>query len=121
MNFDHYKKLLLQRQDELLRDVRRYDADVLNSQVAEVGDDADLAVSDQAKSEAADLSSTANGELGLVQDALKRIEQGTYGKCLECGEDIAPARLEVVPWTPYCLKDQTAKDRARGMAKPATM
>jgi DnaK suppressor protein len=119
MNLDHYKQLLLKRQDELTEDVQNYDSEVLDSQVAEVGDDSDLAVSDQAKSQAADLSSTANGELGLVQDALKRIEKGTYGKCVECAEDIPLARLEAVPWAPYCLKDQQAHEQ--DMAKPATL
>ena len=115
MNLEHYKKLLLARQDELTQDVKRYDADVLDSQVAEVGDDADMAVSDDAKSASADLSSTANGELGLVQDALKRIDNGTYGKCIECGEVITTARLEALPWAPYCLKDQQARDMANGV------
>jgi len=121
MNLDHYKKLLLARQDELTADVERYDADVLDSQVAEVGDNSDAAVSDLTKSTAADLSATANGELGLVRDALKRIEKGTYGKCIDCGETIPPARLEAIPWAPYCLKDQEVHDRAMGMAKPATL
>lgn len=119
MNLEHFKKLLLARQDELTEDVQRYDAEVLDSQVAEVGDTPDMAVSDQTKSQAADLSSTANGELGLVQDALKRIEKGTYGKCVECAEDIPVARLEAVPWAPYCLQDQEAHEQ--GMAKPATL
>jgi DnaK suppressor protein len=84
-----------------------------------VGDTEDMAVSDQAKSQAADLSSTANGELGLVQDALKRIEKGTYGKCVECAEEISLARLEAVPWAPYCLKDQ--QEHEQGMAQPAML
>lgn len=121
MNLEHYKKLLLARRDELLEDVHHYDSEVLDSQVAEVGDNADMAVSDQAKSEAADLSSTASGELGLVEDALKRIDQGTYGTCIECGETIPSARLDAVPWAPYCLKDQEVHDRAAGVTKPATL
>jgi DnaK suppressor protein len=121
MNLEHYKKLLLARQTELTKDVKRYDAEVLDSQVSEVGDNSDVAVSDQAKSAAADLSSTAEGELGLVQDALKRIQNGTYGKCVDCGETIPPARLEAVPWAPYCLKDQEIHDRAQGTTKPATL
>lgn len=121
MNFEHFKKLLLAREDELTDDVERYDAAVLDSQVAEVGDNADASVSDFAKSTAADASSTAAGELGLVQDALKRIQKGTYGKCVECGEPIPVARLEAVPWAPYCLKDQAVHDEAMGMTKPATL
>ena len=119
MDFEHYKTLLLRRRDELTEDVHRYDADVLDSQVAEVGDTVDSSVSAFAKSQAADLSSTATGELGLVEDALKRIESGTYGKCIECGETIPPARLDAVPWAPYCIKDQEAAEQ--GMAKPATL
>ena len=121
MNTDHYKKLLLARRDELLEDVQRYDADVIGAPSTDVGDNSDMAITDQAKSEAADLSSTANGELGLVEDALKRIEKSTYGVCVDCGEPIAEARLEAVPWAPYCLKDQNRHDRVHGMAKPATL
>ena len=33
-----------------------------------------------------------------VQAALKRIEQGTYGKCVECGRPIPEKRLEAIPW-----------------------
>jgi len=83
MNLEHYKKLLLARQSELTQDVHRYDAEILDSQAEEVGDNTDVAVADEAKSAAADLSSTATGELGLVQDALKRIENGSYGTCVE--------------------------------------
>jgi len=119
MNFEHYKELLLARQDELTEDVQRYDGEVLESGSDEVGDRSDAAVSDQEKSQSADLSSTANSELGLVQDALIRIEKGTYGKCIECAEDIPSARLEAVPWAPYCIKDQEAHEP--DMAKPATL
>jgi len=38
-----------------------------------------------------------------VQAALERIEQGTYGQCVECGQSIAPERLEVLPDTPLCI------------------
>ena len=41
-------------------------------------------------------------ELRQVNDALVRIDKGEYGICAACGEDIAPARLEVVPHTQKC-------------------
>ena len=34
--------------------------------------------------------------------ALARIEDGTYGACVRCGEPIAEARLDALPWTPLC-------------------
>lgn len=39
---------------------------------------------------------------GEVRDALRRIEEGTYGWCEECGEDIDPRRLAAVPAARYC-------------------
>jgi RNA polymerase-binding transcription factor DksA len=41
--------------------------------------------------------------LGQVAEALKRIDAGTYGRCTLCGRDIAPERLQALPYTPYCV------------------
>ena len=41
-----------------------------------------------------------------ISDALQRIEQGTYGVCLECEEPISVKRLEAVPWARYCVACQ---------------
>ncbi len=42
-------------------------------------------------------------ELQRIEAALRRIEEGDYGLCQSCGEEIAPKRLEVEPATPYCI------------------
>lgn len=42
--------------------------------------------------------------LRLTDDALRRIDQGTYGRCERCGEEIDPARLEILPYTTLCVK-----------------
>ncbi len=41
-----------------------------------------------------------------VQDALKRIEEGTYGCCVVCGQAIPEKRLEALPWAARCIKDE---------------
>lgn len=38
-----------------------------------------------------------------VRSALSRFEQGTYGECQECGGEISEARLDALPYTPYCI------------------
>ena len=41
-----------------------------------------------------------------IADAIDRIEQGTYGVCLECDEPISAKRLDAVPWARYCVSCQ---------------
>lgn len=48
-----------------------------------------------------------------VRGALRRIDDGSYGVCLHCEEDISPKRLNAVPWTPFCIQCQEAADRNR--------
>src|SRR5206468_6203094 len=66
----------------------------------------DSSVADEAASEEftqAELDSTV---LRQVRDALRRIENHEYGKCVVDGGPIDEKRLEALPWTPYCLKHQ---------------
>ena len=46
-----------------------------------------------------------------VRGALRRIDDGSFGVCLHCEEDISPKRLNAVPWTPYCISCQELADR----------
>jgi DnaK suppressor protein len=41
--------------------------------------------------------------LQAIEEALQRMEKGTYGVCRDCGEPIAAARLEAIPWTRVCI------------------
>ncbi len=52
-------------------------------------------------------------QLELVEAALARLDAGTYGACLRCGQSIAPARLEALPWAAYCIGCQALVDRGR--------
>jgi DnaK suppressor protein len=48
--------------------------------------------------------------LAQVQAALDRLDNGTYGKCVICGKDINPKRLEALPWATLCLEDQARNE-----------
>jgi hypothetical protein len=45
-----------------------------------------------------------------VRDALARIDNGSFGKCENCGKAIAPARLEAIPYTRYCVECASLQD-----------
>jgi len=42
---------------------------------------------------------------------LARLADGSYGSCLDCGDEINPKRLNAVPWTPYCITCQEAVEQ----------
>ena len=49
---------------------------------------------------------TEQALLTEVKDALKRIDEGTYGFCVVCGQPIPEKRLEAIPWAARCVKDE---------------
>lgn len=57
------------------------------------------------------LRDRATQHLALVDAALARLDDGTYGRCLRCGKPIADARLEALPWAAHCISCQAEIDR----------
>ncbi len=49
------------------------------------------------------LKQTDSKLLRAIEEAIVRLDQGVYGICMDCEEEIAPARLEAVPWTRVCI------------------
>jgi len=73
--------------------------DAVESSEADIQEDIELALI-QMKSET----------LAKVDDALTRLEQGTYGNCYECGEEIAEKRLRALPFAVRCKDCEEAKE-----------
>jgi DnaK suppressor protein len=55
--------------------------------------------------------------LRMMDAALVRIQLGTFGVCLACGEDINPRRLDALPWTQYCLRCQQGFEEVEKAAR----
>lgn len=109
MNTEHFKKVLLKKQDELRNEIARFKGEMRETP-AGVEDPIDEVTSSQNKATALEESTFAAGTLEQVDEALQRIEEGSYGRCMDCGKQIEEARLEAVPWTRYCLEDQEKHD-----------
>ena len=58
------------------------------------------------------LKQTDSKLLRAIEEAIHRIDNGSYGICMECENEIAPARLEAVPWTRVCI-DCKAKQQEK--------
>lgn len=52
--------------------------------------------------------------LEAIDTALRKIEEGTYGICERCGRQIAPERLEAVPWATLCIDCKRDEEKRRG-------
>jgi DnaK suppressor protein len=61
-----------------------------------------------------------SNHLRHARAALRRIEEGSFGTCQECDEDIHPKRLAAVPWTAFCIRCQEAADRNLDVTKAPT-
>ena len=112
MKADHYRARLLAQEQELSARVDRS----INSG-REPGDDSahdggDDSTADELKSEQFAEADADRVVLTQVRDALKRIADGTFGTCVVGGEPIEEARLEAMPWTPYCMKHQKLREKA---------
>jgi RNA polymerase-binding transcription factor DksA len=52
-------------------------------------------------------------ELAELEEAVKRVDEGSYGRCEACGNPIGEARLEALPTARFCIEDQSKQDRGR--------
>ena len=83
----------------LMRDSEEYSE--LNDD--EIGDLIDIANKNYEKKLMHDMSQNERNILELIDEALNRIEDGTYGKCAKCGIIIDEKRLEVIPYAVTCV------------------
>jgi RNA polymerase-binding protein DksA len=56
------------------------------------------------------LEENAEHRLADIDAALQRIDDGSFGKCTNCGREIAPERLEVRPWATLCIDCQRSRE-----------
>jgi RNA polymerase-binding protein DksA len=60
---------------------------------------------------ASTLEENSTHVLAAIDAALARLEQGSYGTCESCGAQIAPARLEAIPWATKCIECKRRDER----------
>ena len=103
---EYFKKKLESRQQDLRRMVSRTELDGRSVDDDSAQDIADKAASSYNKEFLFHQSNNERQLLQMVEGALSRIHEGTFGQCISCGEEINPKRLEAVPWTRHCIACQ---------------
>jgi len=97
-----YRDELLRRRKEIVDSQKPLAASMIDTNSRQ-GDLADQATGNNEVHIHLRLKQTDAKILQAIDDALRRIEQGTYGICRDCGELVAPARLNAIPWTRVCI------------------
>ena len=105
--FNKYKAMLEARQTELSAGLRNRE-DIAIEKTPDAIDEVQLAGERELAIRNLDRESSL---LRDVRMALGRMNDGSYGVCLHCEEEIKPKRLDAVPWTKYCIRCQEAADR----------
>jgi RNA polymerase-binding transcription factor len=103
-----FRKLLLQKRDELLAAPKVGEALATSVQSPDAVEFAVRSLEQDVTAVTADLRSRTLKE---IDSALKRVAGGTYGECEDCGEAINPNRLKAIPWARYCVPCQELRSR----------
>ena len=104
MNIEMYRSALLQKKVELLGGSTAKPLPwTIESNSGRQGDMADQATGNNEVHIQLKLKQTDAKILQAIEEALGRIEEGTYGTCRDCGEPVAEARLNAIPWTRVCI------------------
>lgn len=107
MNAKELKKLkqqLIRLREELLSLVRKTTENEREYPSSEVGDTIDLAADSSARELLFELNHNERQRLEDIDSALKKIEQGVFGVCENCGGKISKKRLQAVPYARLCIK-----------------
>jgi len=115
----HWRQILDLRRRAILSNeesVKNVSFELLPANIGELSNapshPADAAIGNQELDVLGTLSSKNLKSLNEIDDALSRLDQGTYGNCQKCGEPISEARLEAMPETLFCIscaKEQESK------------
>ena len=103
MDVQHFKDALLRKRTEILGTggIKPLQASMENN--TRQGDMADQASGNNEVHIQLKLKQTDAKILQAIEEALERLQRGTYGLCRDCGEPIADARLNAIPWTRVCI------------------
>lgn len=112
--FDECRKKLLEAKEKRLVAIRATGS-ALATHIA--GDDADVAAAIEDQEVAVTRREKVLEELKEIEDALERIENGTYGVCEETEEPIEKERLLLIPWTRLSLGGAMLREREAKMRR----
>src|SRR5437868_12301425 len=108
---EYYKKKLLTRREELVKTIARTEEEGRTADDDPTVDLADKAANSYTKEFLFGQTNTDRSMLALIDAALVRIKNGTYGTCVNCDAELQQKRLEAVPWARHCVTCQEKQEQ----------
>ncbi len=116
---DEFKKVILKRKDQLIEGIQTISENTLKTSQKDAAGDisgysyhmADQATDTFDREFSLGLASNEREMVHELDEALNRMDEGTYGICESCKTPIAKARLKAVPYARMCVKCQQAKEK----------
>jgi DnaK suppressor protein len=106
---DRKRQIVSQLHDKI-RDVRTENESGKMSNVLDQGESSEAGIQEDIEFALIQMKSET---LNKINEALGRLEEGAYGNCFECGEEIAPQRLRALPFAVRCRECEEARETAQ--------
>src|SRR2546426_12768712 len=106
-----FRDKLLGRRESLVGQVQEAELYSRERDSEATQDPADMAANAYTKELLVLMSGNDRRMLGLIDEALERIQRGKYGKSIHCGLPILEKRLQAAPWAPHCRRRQDLDER----------
>ncbi|MDH7598109.1 MAG: TraR/DksA C4-type zinc finger protein [Sedimentisphaerales bacterium] len=113
---EYFRSLLMQKRQEILSNVKAMEEETLKRERTDLSNMplhmGDIGSDTFELDNALTLVDSERQLLEEIDEALERIEQGTYGICLGSGRPISKKRLQAIPWTKYSIEYATEMERS---------
>jgi DnaK suppressor protein len=106
-----FKKLLIEQRDELQGNVRRALSGDIHVDPDDFPDEMDAASSEVNLQFTGRLREREQGLITKIEAALAKMDEGSYGECMSCGEDIGVARLKARPVAELCIECKSDQEQ----------
>jgi DnaK suppressor protein len=115
---EKFQKLLLDIRKDVMREIKQDVKEGREGEASDGRDTYDIASDERDREINLLLGDRERKKLQQVDDALHRLDSGEYGICEECGGEIAPGRLEAMPFSRLCVTCQSEFEQTQRTMQP---
>jgi DnaK suppressor protein len=119
------RRALIKRREEIVKEAKAEISKYIRGETKQLVDtaldDGDWSIIDLSEDISLKQLSTHRETLLKIDESLRKLNEGTYGKCEDCGEDISAERLRVLPFAIYCRECQEKREQIEEMDRKEGM